>query len=180
MRFVNSVVIITIAAISMTADWQSDGRAVLAAQLSPDPSASQKLFEELAEKDLALFDAVFNTCNLETLGELITEDFEFYHDKHGQIAKSRTEFVEAIRTTCERQKKGLDYRARRELVKGSVVVYPLNKYGAIQMGVHRFYAKAEGKEDRLTEVAKFTHVWKKDGDQWRVSRVLSYDHKPAE
>jgi len=48
------------------------------------------------------------------------------------------------------------------------------------MGVHRFYAITEGKEDELTEVAQFTHVWKKDAGNWKIARVLSYDHKPTE
>jgi len=135
------------------------------------------LFDELAGKDAALFDAVFNTCNVDRLGELLTEDFEFYHDKAGLTATSGAQFVELIRGMCERQKKGVDYRARRELVKSSLEVYPLNNYGAIQMGVHRFYRLTEGKGEKLTEVAKFTHVWKKENGGWRLARVLSYDHQ---
>ncbi len=144
---------------------------------SPRSSASQQMFDELAVKDGELFGAVFNNCNPDKLKELLTEDFEFYHDKFGQIAKSGAEFVEAIRGMCERQKKGTDYRARRELVKNSLQVYPLNNYGAIQTGAHRFYKLTEGKKDELTETAVFTHLWKKDNGQWKLARVLSYDHR---
>lgn len=141
------------------------------------PVATKELFEELAGNDRMLFDAVFNHCDLQTLGSLVTEDFEFYHDKGGLTATSGAQFVENIRGMCERQKTGQDYRARRELVEGSLEVYPLNNYGAIQVGVHRFYRKTEGQPDKLVEIAKFTHVWKKDRDGWRLARALSYDHK---
>jgi hypothetical protein len=183
MRIVNAIVILVIGAVavvSTTAMSQPDGRTVGNAQLSPVLSASQALLAELAYQDSLFFDAVFTTCNFEKVGEFITDDFEFYHDKWGLIATSRKEFVESIKNLCERQQQGIDYRARRELVKGSMAVYPLNNYGAIQMGLHRFYQKIAGKDDQPTEVAQFTHVWKKDDGAWKISRVLSYDHKPAE
>lgn len=150
------------------------------AQLTPGPTATKELFTELADKDRALFDAMFNKCDPDGIGALITDDFEFYHDKWGLTATSRTEFVEIMRKACARQASGEDFRARRELVDGSLEVYPLNNYGAIQMGVHRFYRKTEGQPDKLTEISKFTNVWKKDKDGWRLARVLSYDHKLAE
>jgi ketosteroid isomerase-like protein len=61
-----------------------------------------------------------------------------------------------------------------------MAVYPLNNYGAIQVGIHRFYAIAEGKKDQLTETGRFTQVWKKEDGKWKLARVLSYDHKLAE
>ena len=149
--------------------------------LTPGPATPPELFGEIAKSDSALFGAVFNKCDPATLPGLVTEDFEFYHDKWGQIATSGTQFVDSIRQLCERQKQGIDFRSRRELVEGSMEVYPINNYGAVQVGVHRFYALAEGKPDRLTETARFTHLWKKDDKgHWRLARVLSYDHKLAE
>lgn len=145
-----------------------------AQSISSKLAASRQLFAELAAKDAELFDTIFNKCNVQRLGELITEDFEFYHDKSGQVAKSGKEFVDSIRNLCERQTKGIDYRARRVLVRNSLAVYPLNNYGAVQMGVHRFYPLIKGKSN---ETAKFTHLWKKENGEWRLARVLSYDHK---
>ena len=148
---------------------------VISAQVrSPESQASQQLFADLAAKDTELFDVIFNQCNVKRLSELITEDFEFYHDKSGQVAKSGKEFADGISSMCERQQKGIDYRARRVLVRNSLEVYPLNNYGAVQMGVHRFYPLVKGKPN---EVAKFTHLWKKENGEWKLARVLSYDHK---
>ena len=149
--------------------------ALLAGCASAQPAPSQ-LHQELAAKDQALFDAGFNTCDMDALADLLNEDFEFYHDKWGQTASSRTQFVDSIRGICERQKAGTDYRARREVVPGSLVVYPLKNYGAVQTGAHRFYRLPENK---LTESALFTHLWKQEDGKWRLARVLSYDHKDA-
>lgn len=144
------------------------------------PTATKELFDEIAEKDRMLFDAVFNTCDIQALAALVAGDFEMYHDKGGLVATSGAQFVENIRGMCERQKTGEDYRARRELVEGSLEVFPLNNYGAIEVGVHRFYKKTEGQPDKLVEIARFTQVWKKDASGWKLARVLSYDHKLTE
>lgn len=138
---------------------------------------SGPLYRAIASMDSELFDAVFNKCDSARVGELITDDFEFYHDKWGQIAASKKQFVDLIRNLCERQAKGIDYRARRELVKGSLRVYPLRKYGAIETGIHRFYRLTKGKKDQLTETARFLQVWKMTNGQWKLARVFSYDHR---
>ena len=61
-----------------------------------------------------------------------------------------------------------------------MTVHVLNKYGAMQMGTHRFYALVAGQPDRLTETGKFIDVWKNEGGAWKLSRVISYDHVLAE
>jgi hypothetical protein len=111
------------------------------------------------------------------LATLVTEDFEMYHDKGGLIATSGAQFVKSIEGMCARRKTGEDYRARRELVAGSMKVYPLNNYGAVQVGEHRFYQLLPGKPEKLVEVALFTQVWKKGAGSWKLARVLSYDHR---
>jgi hypothetical protein len=169
-----SIITIIIAIITVTVF--SDAAA--AQSNNVESSAPKQMFEELVERDKVLFDSVFKTCNIEKIGELVTEDFEFYHDRAGQNANSGKQFVNSIREACEKRKTGADVRLRRELVENSLQVYPLNNYGAIQMGVHRFYVLTEGKE-QLAEIAKFTHLWKKENGVWKLARVLSYDHKPA-
>jgi hypothetical protein len=150
---------------------------VLAQSKQKTSELQQEMFNELAAKDRTLFDAIFNTCDTDNLTQLLTDDFEFYHDKFGQIANSGSGFVKDVKNMCERQEQGTDYRARRELVKNSVRVYPLNNYGAVQMGEHRFYKLMSGKKDELTEAAKFAHLWKKENGIWKLARVLSYDHR---
>jgi ketosteroid isomerase-like protein len=146
--------------------------------VSPGPLGSQKLVDEILEQDRKLFDIVFNRCDADALAAMLTEDFEFFHDKHGRIASPR-QFTDDIRQGCEGQARGTNVRARRELVAGSSVVYPMNNYGAIQTGTHRFYGLEPGKPDALRESAKFFHVWKQVDGGWKLARSFSFDHHPA-
>ena len=62
-------------------------------------------------------------------------------------------------------------------------VFPLctdNKqklYGAIQNGIHDFYQQEKGEKARKTNTAKFTHLWIIEDGDWKLKRVLSYDHQ---
>lgn len=143
------------------------------------PPASPELIDALARQDRALFEAVFG-CKLDVLPGMLTDDFEFFHDKWGQTASSRQQFVDAIAQGCERQRTGSDFKARRELVEGSMTVHVLNRYGAMQMGTHRFYALQAGQPDRLTETGLFIDLWKQESGTWKLARVISYDHRLAE
>ena len=44
-------------------------------------------------------------------------------------------------------------------------------------GEHRFFQLLPGKPEKLVEVALFTHVWKKEEGGWKLTRVVSYDHR---
>lgn len=137
---------------------------------------STELFTSLKIKDSLLFNIGFNTCDISQFENLVSDHFEFYHDKSG-ITSSKTAFISSIREgLCK-----LPYKARRELIEGSLEVYPLEKngvlYGAIQMGKHRFYALEKDKTEQLTGVARFTHVWLIEHGIWKLSRGLSYDHQ---
>jgi hypothetical protein len=150
---------------------------VMSVQVKAGPVAGKELSDELAEMDRRLYDAVFNTCDLESLRGLVTEDFEMYHDKSGMPAKSGSRFVQNIRDLCDRRTYGEDYPARRELVEGTLEVFPLDGYGAIQTGTHRFYRVAGAQP---VEVSRFTHIWKKDAGGWKLARTMSYDHRLTE
>jgi uncharacterized protein DUF4440 len=141
------------------------------------PKATQALYDEIAAMDKLLFASVFDTCDTKALASVVADDFEMYHDKGGLTAKSGAEFLKSIEGMCARQKTGEDYRARREVVAGTMKVYPLDNYGAVQVGEHRFYQLLPGKPEKLVEVSLFTQVWKKEPSGWKVTRVLSYDHR---
>ena len=70
----------------------------------------------------------------------------------------------------------------RTLVPGSLVLHPLYDngvlYGAVQSGEHLFSIVRPGEAPELTGRAGFTTLWRLEGDDWRMSRVLSYDHQP--
>ena len=136
------------------------------AQAVPSPAAKDPLFQTISSLDTALFDAV-NRCDLEKLGTFMTDDLEFYHDKTG-LAVGKQDFL-------EKTKKNLCGKVTRALVPGSMEVYPLNGYGAVEIGVHRFHHP--GHEDTMSVgEAKFIHVWQHKDGAWKISRVISYDH----
>ena len=141
--------------------------------------ASAELVAALSARDQQLFDAVFG-CQVDVLATLVTDDFEFFHDKWGQTANTGAAFVATVAKGCEQQKAGTDFKARRELVAGSMTTHVINHYGAMQIGSHRFYALLPGQPDRLTETARFIDLWKLDQGQWRLARVISFDHQLAE
>ena len=124
------------------------------------------LFDELAGMDSALFEAAFVTCDADKFGAIFTEDAEFYHDRAG------ASYGNDVRTlkSCPR-----DNGVTRTLMPGSLEVYPMQNYGAIQIGRHTFSKAGEPG----SEVAKFVHLWKREGDTWKLARVLSFDHRPS-
>src|SRR6185295_18185596 len=132
---------------------------------APKPQ-SQELYDEIARMDAAMFDA-FNAQDLDALMSLFSEKLEFYHDAGG--LQTYGEVKESFKTIFDR-KDGL----RRELVKGSLEVYPIKDYGAIEIGTHRFRHTENGKEEVGT--FKFLHIWEKKDGKWKVTRVVSYGH----
>lgn len=152
---------------------------IAAAAAEPADPAQKKIFDELAARDHALFDAAFITCDVEGLREMVTDDMEFYHDRDGLSSTSGDQFVQQVGQYCDAKKTPTGDKVRRELVAGSLSVHPLKGYGAVQMGVHRFWVTGPGLAERLGDSANFIHIWKQDGATWRLARVISYDHGPS-
>lgn len=134
-------------------------------------------FLKLKEKDSILFNIGFNTCSIAAFEEIINEDFEFYHDESG-ITNSKSSFISSIENGLCGTKKS--FRSRREVVPGSLEVFLLKDngvvYGAIQKGVHRFFESVPGKKETAGSTAKFTHLWLLVENEWKLTRILSYDH----
>lgn len=139
----------------------------------------EELLAVLKEKDSLLFDSAFNSCGIEILNSIFTEDFEFYHDKGG-MTEGRNNFVESIAEGCKNRNENDPQPAKRILVPNSLEVYPMFNngvlYGAIQHGVHTFEFLNEKGEYQKGDIAKFTHIWILDKGQWKIKRELSYDH----
>ena len=136
------------------------------AQTGQQAPSKQALFATIALQDKMLFDA-YNGCDLTTLGSMVTDDLEFYHDKTG-LAVGKQTFLDSIQ-------KNICGKVTRELVPASLEVYELAGYGAVELGVHRFHHPNE--KENVGE-AKFVTVWQNKGGVWKVSRVISYDHEP--
>lgn len=68
-------------------------------------------------------------------------------------------------------KKHICGKVTRELVQGSIEVYPIKDYGAIEMGLHKFINSKE--PNSIPEVARFTIIWKKTNNDWKIVKVIS-------
>lgn len=113
--------------------------------------------------------AAFNAHDAAALGSWFTPDLEFYHDKGGlagydsTMAGFRRMFAQA--TTAD---------MHREMVPGTLEVYPLGEFGALEVCQHRFCHMENGEQQCGT--FKNIMVWRKDSTGYKVSRVISYDH----
>ena len=138
------------------------GRGALMAQ----GKSEDKLYAQIAHMDSVVFNA-FNSRDTATFKKLFTEDLEFYHDKGGLSGYAET--IDFMRSTAKNNN-GL----RRDLVPGTLEVYPIPNYGAMEIGLHSFCHQENGKQDCGT--FKFVHIWKKIGNEWKITRVVSYGH----
>ena len=132
-----------------------------------------ELFDTVARLDSMLFQA-FNTCDAETFSKFLKDDIEFYHDESGLMLSSKTQ-MDGLKMRCKEQVK--NGTLRRELVKETLEVYPLPNYGALEVGEHKFYRTLPGQKEKLTTTAKFTNIWQKTDEGWKISRIISYAHK---
>jgi hypothetical protein len=136
------------------------------AQARRGTAPDDETFRTIASLDGAVFDA-FNRCDLEKLGTFFAEDLEFYHD-HDGLTRSRQSLLDGV-------KNNICGKVRRELVAGSLEVYPLHGYGAVETGVHRFLHPGHESAEPTGE-AKFVHLWQNKDGAWTITRVISYDH----
>ena len=130
---------------------------------------NRELYDSIAYLDSVFFDA-FNIKNLNKLEALLSTNLEFYHDLGG--VSNYTQNIEAFKTTFKSERK-----VRRELVRESLEVYPINDYGAVETGIHRFYATEKGQQEKLSSEAKFVQVWQKQNGVWKITRIISYGHQ---
>ncbi|KAA9332480.1 nuclear transport factor 2 family protein [Hymenobacter busanensis] len=126
------------------------------------------LYRTIASLDSAMFVA-FNQHDAARLQQYFADDLEFYHDKGGLANFEQT--MQGFRRMFEQNRTtGLN----RQLVPGTLEVFPIKGYGAVETYQHRFCHVENGKDDCGT--FKNMMVWRLQGGRWQVTRVVSYDH----
>ena len=138
---------------------------------SAQPETQDELTREISALDATVFDA-FNHCSdparLQEHAGYFVADVEFYHDTGGVTWTRDAMIANTGKYVCG--------HFTRELVPGSMKVYPIKDFGALSQGVHRFCQVDSGECEGL---ADFTIVWRRQGSEWRITRVLSYGHRAA-
>ena len=125
-----------------------------------------ELYKTIQHMDSVLFDA-FNNHDLKVLEGVFAPNTEFYHDRDGlsDYQTTMNNFKRVFSATPD---------LHRELVAGSLEVYPLPGYGALETGEHRFTLTRDGQ--KISAVYKFTMIWLYKNGQWQVTRAISVGH----
>jgi len=129
---------------------------------STEDPAPMTLYDSIAMMDERWEDA-YNHCKLDVMEEIISEDLEFFHDQGG-LMTSKKKLNEALKTN-------ICGKVTRSLKPGSLEVYPINGYGAVEMGLHAFHNSKEPAAQ--PHYSKFVHIWKRENGKWRITRVIS-------
>jgi hypothetical protein len=138
------------------------------AQALESIQSQEELDKAVASLDAALFDS-YNRCDLEKFTTFFADDLEFYHDQDGVIL-GKEKLTEGIKNNiC-----GGD--VRRELVPGTLEAHLMKGYGAVEIGVHRFY---HPKSNSPTGEGRFMNLWQYKDGAWKITRVISFDHHLA-
>ncbi|WP_339918490.1 nuclear transport factor 2 family protein [Yeosuana marina] len=124
--------------------------------------ADKELYDTIVTMDKKLFDA-YNSCDMATQSALYSEDLEFYHDQGGLTTSKKQVLTALENNICD--------KVTRTLIEGSIEVYPIKDYGAIEIGYHSFNNKAE--PENKSEGSRFVIIWKKQDEKWIVTRVIS-------
>jgi hypothetical protein len=140
--------------------------AVPLATLAADDGKGGPLYDTILAQDGKLF-AAFNTCDMSTLGTMVADDLQFFHDQDG-LSVGRDAFVRSVRNNvCG--------KFTRSLEPGSAEVWPIPAYGAIEIGVHRFHHSDHSPDG----IGKFMILWKQASGQWIMDQSFSYGHVEA-
>ncbi len=125
----------------------------------PDPP---ELYADIVKQD-SLFFTAYNTCDMATQAACYADTIEFYHDKGG-LSTSKADILEGT-------KNNICGKVTRELVKGSIEVYPIKDFGAVEMGLHIFHNKEE--PGAPLPASKFIIFWRQRDGRWQMTKVVS-------
>jgi hypothetical protein len=126
----------------------------------------KSLYNKIAEMDSLLF-GTYNTQDVAKMKTYFTTDLEWYQD-NGGLLNFETVFTN-FQSIFNRPDK-----LNRELVPATLEVIPIKGFGAIEIGKHRFKHYEDGKLQVGT--FRFVMIWKNENEDWKVSRVISFDH----
>ncbi len=120
---------------------------------------------EIIKMDSLLFDVAFNQCDAAQFKKIIADDVEFYDDRFGLNVSKENE-IKSLNAKCNRPEK-----LTRKL--NSCTIDKLGDFGAVQIGEHTFYV--DGKPEGT---GKFIHIWERKDKDWKLKRIVSYEHRP--
>lgn len=124
---------------------------------------NQQLYDAITAMDSTFFDA-YNNCDMNKQAAIYADALEFYHDQGG-LMTSKQEVLDGT-------KKNICGKVTRELVAGSIEVYPIKGFGAVEIGLHTFHNNQEP-AGTPSKTSKFIIMWQLTNEKWRIAKVIS-------
>ncbi|TFG76199.1 MAG: nuclear transport factor 2 family protein [Flavobacteriales bacterium] len=112
----------------------------------------------------SLYFSAYNRCDLDTQASMLSDSVEFYHDQGG-LSTSKKDIL-------EKTKENICGKVTREVVAGSIELYPIKDYGAVEIGMHKFHNNQEPK-GTPSHASKFIVIWQHQNNSWQMARVIS-------
>jgi len=134
------------------------------AQTSSEAIEMDVLKTEIIKMDSLLFEVAFNQCDAALFKKIIADDVEFYDDRYGLNLSKGNEIKSLVEKYARPEK------LTREL--NSCNIDKLGNFGAVQLGEHTFLVN-----DVPVGTGKFVHIWERKDNDWRLKRVVSYEHR---
>lgn len=134
--------------------------------------ADTALVATVSKLDTDFFDA-FNHCTapdqLQKHASYLAPNLEFYHDKGG-VTWSRRDYMANVKNNVCGQ-------FRRVLIPGSLQIFPVKDFGAIEQGKQKFCWLESG---ICFGEAQFLILWHHLDNRWIATRIFSYGHHSME
>jgi hypothetical protein len=124
------------------------------------------LYNKIKSLDSVLFNA-YNQQDLTKMRSYFTKELEWYED-NGGLLNYETVIAKFQAIFNKRDKISI------ELIKETLEVHPIKDFGAVENAQYRFKHLENGK---IKEgIFKFLIIWKNDRGNWKITRVVSFDH----
>lgn len=137
---------------------------------------SGDLYDEIFKMDSLMFSTAQKDCDLESYEYYLAEDFEYFHDKGGFTQSKEAEMADMAIFCGDEQR--TRQPLRRELIKSTLKVFPMDNYGALEFCDHIFYLQINDGTEKVIGSGRMAALWKVENGEWKVARIISYDHQP--
>ena len=151
----------------------------------PDPIDSTALEELIEEEPSELYNTIKrmdslyfgaqNACDLEKYASYLTDDLEFYHDVAG-LTESKENEMSDMAVFCGEEQRSRQ-PLRRQLTEGTLKVFPMDNYGALQQCDHSFHLQINDGTEKIVGKGRLIALWKLENEEWKLARIVSYDHE---
>jgi Domain of unknown function (DUF4440) len=177
MRYFKRVILIAGRFVVTLLMCASVARSASAQQASePEIPTGQQLVDLIAELHSKLVTA-YTTCDINTFVSMMAPDVENYHDEFGRVVGREAAKNLLVEGVCAMLKQGI--QPRNELVVGSLEVYRIEKFGALEFERSTFWLRRPGEQETKVGTLKEITLWERRDGVWMVSRHIAYAHEPV-